>query len=207
MDPNALPFDAETILAGLRSWVEVESPTYDAGAVNRMMDAASRDLALLGARIERIAGRMGFGDCVRARFPQPALGGGVDGPGILLMSHLDTVHPVGTGGASGPLTFRRDGDKAWGPGLCDMKGGTYAAFEALRVLARAGSDAALVCFAYGGQAGEGLYVPDSWLRLDGPDMRSAFRARIAWNVLPHSFGVYPRWLCEVDQASFTAVLP
>mgnify|MGYP002621637751 CR=1 FL=1 len=139
MDPNALPFDAEAILAGLRSWVEVESPTFDAAAVNRMMDAASRDLALLGARIERISGRMGFGDCVRARFPQPALGGGVDGPGILLMSHLDTVHPVGTGGASGPLAFRRDGDKAWGPGICDMKGGAYIAMDAVRAILEAGA--------------------------------------------------------------------
>lgn len=142
MDPNALPFDADTILAGLRRWVEIESPTYDAAAVNRMMDAASRDLALLGARIERIPGRMGFGDCVRARFPQPALGGG-DGPGILLMSHLDTVHPVGTGGAAGPLAFRREGDKAWGPGICDMKGGAYIAMDAVRAILEAGARTSL----------------------------------------------------------------
>jgi glutamate carboxypeptidase len=139
MDPNALPFDADTILAGLRRWVEVESPTYDAAAVNRMMDVASRDLALLGARVERIPGQMGFGDCVRARFPQPALGGGVDGPGILLLSHLDTVHPIGTGGPSGPLAFRREGDKAWGPGICDMKGGAYIAMDAVRAILEAGA--------------------------------------------------------------------
>jgi glutamate carboxypeptidase len=139
MDPNALRFDADTILAGLRRWVEVESPTYDAAAVNRMMDVASRDLALLGARVERIPGQMGFGDCVRARFPQTALGGGVDGPGILLLSHLDTVHPIGTGGASGPLAFRREGDKAWGPGICDMKGGAYIAMDAVRAILEAGA--------------------------------------------------------------------
>jgi hypothetical protein len=34
-----------------------------------------------------------------------------DAPGMLLMSHLDTVHPVGTGGTDGPLKFRRDGDR------------------------------------------------------------------------------------------------
>ena len=92
MRPNELPFDAETMLAGLRTWVECESPTFDAAAVNRMMDIAARDLAMLGARIETIAGRMGFGDCVRARFPHP-LG---DAPGILVLGHMDTVHPVGT---------------------------------------------------------------------------------------------------------------
>ena len=52
MRPSDLPFDAEAMLAGLRGWVECESPTFDAAAVNRMMGIAARDLALLGARIE-----------------------------------------------------------------------------------------------------------------------------------------------------------
>ena len=69
MNPADLPFDADAMLDGLRAWVECESPTYDAAAVNRMMDIASRDLVIAGARIERIAGRMGFGDCVRATLP------------------------------------------------------------------------------------------------------------------------------------------
>lgn len=139
LDPMQLDLEAEALLAGLRTWVECESPTYDAAAVNRMMDLAARELAMLGARIERIPGRMGFGDCVRARFPHP-LG---DAPGILLMSHLDTVHPVGTGGASGPLKFRRDGDRAYGPGICDMKGGAFIAQEAVRAILQAGGQARL----------------------------------------------------------------
>jgi glutamate carboxypeptidase len=127
-----LPFDAETILAGLRPWVECESPTYDAAAVNRMMDLASREVAMLGARVERIPGRMGFGDCVRARFPHAA-GEGV--PGIVVMAHLDTVHPVGT---LQKLPWRRDGGRVYGPGVFDMKGGTYLAVSAMRELLRAG---------------------------------------------------------------------
>jgi glutamate carboxypeptidase len=131
MDPNVLPFDADTMLDGLRVWVECESPTWDAAAVNRMLDIASRDLVIAGARIERIAGRMGFGDCVRATFPHPK----ADQPGILVMGHFDTVHPVGT---LQKLPFRRDGDRAWGPAICDMKGGNYLALEAIRQLSRAG---------------------------------------------------------------------
>ena len=73
MDPSALPFDADAMLDGLRTWVECESPTWDTAAVNRMMDIASRELVIAGARIERVAGRMGFGDCVRATFPHPTL--------------------------------------------------------------------------------------------------------------------------------------
>jgi glutamate carboxypeptidase len=126
-----LPFDAEAMLDGLRVWVECESPTYDPASVNRMMDIASRDLVIAGARIERAAGRMGFGDCVRATFPHPT----PNTPGILVMGHLDTVHPIGT---SNKLPFRRDGSRAWGPGILDMKGGNYLALEAIRQLTRAG---------------------------------------------------------------------
>jgi glutamate carboxypeptidase len=126
-----LPFDAEAMLDGLRVWVECESPTYDPASVNRMMDIASRDLVIAGARIERAAGRMGFGDCVRATFPHPT----PNTPGILVMGHLDTVHPIGT---SNKLPFRHDGSRAWGPGILDMKGGNYLALEAIRQLTRAG---------------------------------------------------------------------
>ncbi|MGD0106991.1 MAG: M20/M25/M40 family metallo-hydrolase [Rhodopila sp.] len=131
MDPNALPFDADAMLAGLREWVECESPTFDAAAVNRMMDLASRALILAGARTERIAGRMGLGDCVRATFPHAT----PTEPGILLMGHLDTVHPIGT---LAKLPFRREGNRAWGPGIQDMKGGNYLSLEAIRQLQRAG---------------------------------------------------------------------
>jgi len=130
MDPNALPFDADTMLAGLRPWVECESPTFDAAAVNRMMGIVGRELAIMGARVDRIAGRMGYGDCVRATFPHPS-----SEPGILVMGHMDTVHPMGT---LAQLPWKREGERCYGPGIYDMKGGNYLSLEAIRQLARAG---------------------------------------------------------------------
>ncbi|MGH7122362.1 MAG: M20/M25/M40 family metallo-hydrolase [Acetobacteraceae bacterium] len=131
MDLHSLPFNPDNILDRLRQWVECESPTFDRAAVNRAMDIAGRDLALLGAAIERIPGRMGFGDCVRAHLPHPRAGE----PGILIMGHLDTVHPIGT---LASLPWRRDGDRCYGPGILDMKAGNFLACEAIRELARAG---------------------------------------------------------------------
>jgi glutamate carboxypeptidase len=130
MNPTRLPFDSEAMLAGLRGWVECESPTWDASAVNRMLDLAAREMAVMGASIEPVAGRQGFGGCVRAKFPHAKLGE----PGILIAGHLDTVHPVGT---IEKLKWRRDGNKCYGPGIFDMKGGNYLALEAIRQLARA----------------------------------------------------------------------
>ena len=130
MNPANLPFDSETMLQGLRAWVECESPTWDARAVDRMLDLAAREMAIMGATIERIAGRQGFAGCVRARFPHPKQGE----PGILIAGHLDTVHPVGT---LEKLAWRREGNKCYGPGIFDMKGGNYLTLEAIRQLARA----------------------------------------------------------------------
>ena len=131
MNPANLPFDSETMLQGLRGWVECESPTWDAPAVERMLDLAAREMAIMGAAIEHIAGRQGFGGCVRARFPHPRQGQS----GILIAGHLDTVHPVGT---IEKLEWRREGNKCFGPGIFDMKGGNYLTLEAIRQLSRAG---------------------------------------------------------------------
>ena len=135
-NPLDLPFDTDEMLDGLRPWIETESPTFDAAAVNRMMDVVQHEMAALGARVERIPGRMGLGDSLRASMPHPRAGEG----GILLLGHMDTVHPVGT---LKVLPFKREGDICYGPGLMDMKGGNYVYLDALRKLIAAGIDTSL----------------------------------------------------------------
>ena len=162
MDITKLPFDTDTMLAGLRPWVECESPTFDPARVNAMLDLAARDCAASGAAVERIAGRMDFGDCVRAtfRFGREA------GPGILIMGHLDTVHPVGTLAA---LPWRREGERCYGPGIFDMKGGNFIALEALRMLQRLGLSPAMpVTF---------LFTPDE--EVGSPSTRDLIEAEAA----------------------------
>ncbi|WP_307155692.1 M20/M25/M40 family metallo-hydrolase [Rhodopseudomonas julia] len=136
MNPLDLPFNAEEMLAGLKPWIETESPTFDAAAVNRMMDVVQHELAALGGKVERIPGRMGLGDSVRATMPHARAGEG----GILLLGHLDTVHPLGT---IDVLPFKREGEICYGPGLMDMKGGNYVYLDALRKLFAAGIETPL----------------------------------------------------------------
>jgi len=135
MDVTKLPFDTDKILNGLKPWVECESPTHDAAAVNRMMDLAAYDLAG-HATIERIPGRMGFGGCLRARFPHPDFGK----PGILIVGHMDTVHPIGT---LEVLPFKQDGEYCYGPGIQDMKGGNFVSVEAIEQLISTGQQTPL----------------------------------------------------------------
>ncbi|PVA09139.1 carboxypeptidase [Pelagivirga sediminicola] len=136
MTPLDLPFITDEMLNGLRPWIETESPTFDAAAVNRMMDLVQHEMAAMGARVERIPGTMGLGDSVRATMPHPRAGQG----GILLLGHMDTVHPVGT---LAKLPFRREGALCYGPGIMDMKGGNYVYLDALRKLQDAGIETPL----------------------------------------------------------------
>jgi len=125
---NAPAFDTAEILAGIRAWVEIESPTTDAAAVNRMVDHVAAGYEGTGARLERIAGTQGFGDHLLVSSPW-----GGEEPGVLILSHLDTVHPIGF---LERLPFKVEGDVAYGPGIYDMKGGAYIAFHAFREACR-----------------------------------------------------------------------
>ena len=163
MDVTKLPFDTDKMLNGLKRWIECESPTHDAEAVNRMMDLAAYDLAG-HATIERIPGRMGFGGCLRARFPHPDFGK----PGILIAGHMDTVHPVGT---LDVLPFKWDGDYCYGPGIQDMKGGNFASVEAIRQLISAGMQTPLPITV--------LFTPDE--EVGTPSTRELIEAEAARN--------------------------
>src|SRR5687768_2903753 len=102
---NQPRIDPEEILAGIRRWVEVETPTSDAGAVNRLADMVEDQWRGLGGRVERTQGRDGFGDILTVRPPWEG-----DEPGILVLCHIDTVHPHGTLQRN---SFRRDGDRVF----------------------------------------------------------------------------------------------
>ncbi|BAM86073.1 glutamate carboxypeptidase [Bradyrhizobium oligotrophicum S58] len=124
------PFDSRTILEGIRQWVEIETPTEAPDQVNRLASLVADGYRGLDAVIERIAGRDGCGDHLLVRSSW-----GQDEPGILVLSHLDTVHPLGF---IQRLPFSIDGDVAFGPGIYDMKGGAYLAYHAFRQLCAAG---------------------------------------------------------------------
>jgi glutamate carboxypeptidase len=118
------PFDSEDILAGIRRWVEIETPTERPDQINRLVSLVAEGYAGLPVTLERIPGRDGRGDhlVVKSNWGQ-------DRPGILVLSHLDTVHPMGF---LERLPFKVEGDSAFGPGIYDMKGGAYLAYAAFR---------------------------------------------------------------------------
>jgi glutamate carboxypeptidase len=125
------PFDPATILDGIRRWVEIETPTEAPAQVNKLATMVAEGYRDLPASIERVDGHSGCGDHIVARSSW-----GQDEPGILVLSHLDTVHPLGF---IERLPFKIEGDVAFGPGIYDMKGGAYLAYHAFRQLCASGT--------------------------------------------------------------------
>lgn len=161
---NLPVLDADEILEGVIRWVEIETPSYDGEAVNQLVDQVEERMAVLGTKIERTPGRDGFGDILKARTPW-----GGDGAGILVLSHLDTVHPKGS--LEDVLKVRRDGDKVYGPGIYDMKAGAYIAHYALRHLVREGKETPLpITF---------LYIPEE--EVGSPTSRTLIEAEAKKN--------------------------
>jgi glutamate carboxypeptidase len=118
--------NSEDLLSELAGWVRIETPTTDATAVNRLMDVAEAELSRAGAAVTRVPGREGFGDNLIAR------AGGGDKP-ILVLGHLDTVWSHGT---LDSMPYQVNGNKAHGPGIYDMKAGSFLALHALRCILR-----------------------------------------------------------------------
>ncbi len=135
MPASSDAFDTATILEGIRRWVEIETPTEAPEQVNKLMSIVAEQYRDLPVTLERIAGVEGCGDHVIARSEW-----GQDKPGILVLSHLDTVHPMGF---IERLPFKVEGDSAFGPGIYDMKAGAYIAHHAFRVLCATGDRAPL----------------------------------------------------------------
>ena len=126
---------SEDLLAELAAWVRIESPTTHAAAVNQVMDLAQAELARAGAAITRISGRDGYGDNLIARTNVPPGAPSDDARHILVSGHLDTVWDLGT---LETMPFRVDGEKAHGPGIHDMKAGSFLAFHVVCSILRQG---------------------------------------------------------------------
>ncbi len=123
--------DAEAILADIRRIVEIESPTSCPAGVNRVLDAVGDLFTGTGARLERRTLDAALGDILHVHCDA-----GRSEPGILILSHVDTVHPRGT--IERDLPFRRDGERIYGPGIYDMKGCLVSAVAAWRRLRKRG---------------------------------------------------------------------
>ncbi len=127
-----------TYLAQLETMVNIDCGSYTPDGVNRIAALVADELRVLGAAVERIphtpeADGSQLGDVVIGRIPG-------DGPRLMLIGHMDTVFDPGT---AAERPYRSDGQRAFGPGTSDMKGGLLAGLHAIGALREAGRNPAV----------------------------------------------------------------
>ncbi|MDQ4044017.1 MAG: M20/M25/M40 family metallo-hydrolase, partial [Chloroflexota bacterium] len=110
----------------VRRIVELESPTDAKEAVDRLVDLLEQEVTNRGATVERLR-QDEYGDLLVARFP----GSTSDARPIHVMTHIDTVWPIGT---IKRLPFAVSDDRATGPGIYDMKASAAMMLTALDIL-------------------------------------------------------------------------
>lgn len=116
---------SDEIVATIRELVEIESPSDNKPAVDRIAEAVAKQFAQLGAE-PRIHRAQNFGNHLQVDFP----GKSAARP-LLLLGHYDTVYPLGT---LATMPCQIVGDKLTGPGVLDMKSGIALMIHALAAL-------------------------------------------------------------------------
>uniref|UniRef100_A0A831X1S0 M20 family peptidase n=1 Tax=Thermorudis peleae TaxID=1382356 RepID=A0A831X1S0_9BACT len=116
----------EALLESLREIVTLESPSTDKAAVDRLARLLQERCRGLGAEVI-VYPQAEYGDLTVASWPAR----GRDAEPLLVMTHIDTVWPLGT---IERRPFVVEDDVARGPGVFDMKASVAMMLEAVRWL-------------------------------------------------------------------------
>jgi glutamate carboxypeptidase len=120
----------DDMLGVLQQMVEMESPSDNKAALDRLGAHLAREFERAGAKV-KIHPQGECGDHLTAEFP-----GRSRAKPVLLLGHFDTVWPLGT---LARMPFRVEGGRVRGPGVLDMKAGITMMMFALRALRVMGS--------------------------------------------------------------------
>jgi len=129
--------DLERYVEDVRRLVDVDSGSRDVEGLTKVAGLVEAMFAERGWRVDRK-------DLGSATGPGLEItNGDHERFSALLVGHMDTVFPRGT---AAERPFRRDGDRAYGPGVSDMKGALVALAHGLADFARRPGPALCVAF-------------------------------------------------------------
>jgi len=124
LDKNSNDTLAQSLAQELRTWIECESPSNDPAAVHRMAQIVVTKARAAGLHVT-------LSEIGETKLPMIVATNRAPGDtrtGLLLLAHIDSVHPIGTLKTN---PCRIEDDKLYGPGAFDMKGGAFLALTAL----------------------------------------------------------------------------
>jgi len=114
----------DAIVSTIRDLVEIESPSDNKAAVDRVAEAVAEKFSRLGGEV-RFHRAKDFGSHLQVNF------GGKSAKPVVLLGHYDTVYPLGT---LATMPCRVEHNKLTGPGVLDMKSGIALMIHALAAL-------------------------------------------------------------------------
>jgi glutamate carboxypeptidase len=130
LDPKGLlaycESELDSLAQSLRQAVEIESPSQNPAAIDRMANFFAQELNKRGAKVQ-ILSHATAGSAVVAEFWE----GAGDRKPILLLGHLDTVWEIGT---LVEMPYQVREGRAYGPGIYDMKSGIICGLWAVQAL-------------------------------------------------------------------------
>ena len=119
----------DQMLETIRELVEIESPSDNKPAIDRIATLLARRFEALGGRT-KFHRSIDFGDSLQVDFGAKVSGEGAREP-VLLLGHYDTVYPLGT---LANMPCRVEGGHLLGPGVLDMKSGIALMLYAIEAL-------------------------------------------------------------------------
>ncbi|GAK86374.1 acetylornithine deacetylase [Vibrio ponticus] len=164
-------FSLEQYLAELRPLIDVDCGTYTLEGIEFIASQFEAKFAeMSGWSVKRIdCGKAGVGLEIRNQ-PEAEM---ID---VMLIGHMDTVFPVGTAAAR-PMTT--DADKAYGPGVSDMKSGLLNVVFAMRNLDQAVLDKLSICICMNPDEETGSTDSVEWLQSVAKNARNVLVAEAA----------------------------
>ncbi|WP_394126520.1 M20 family metallopeptidase [Vibrio hepatarius] len=164
-------FSLNDYLAELRPLIDVDCGTYTIDGIKFIADQFEAKFAELeGWQVKRIdCGKAGVGLEIRNK-PEAEQ---ID---VMLIGHMDTVFPVGTAELR-PMTT--DAEKAYGPGVSDMKSGLLNVVYAMRNLDQAVLDKLSICICMNPDEETGSLDSVDWIQTTAKQAKNVLVAEAA----------------------------
>ncbi|MDT8378128.1 MAG: M20 family metallopeptidase [Desulfotignum sp.] len=133
--------DIERFLEDFESIVNTDSASGNTAGILTVARFFEKRFLRLGMDCEILMPGNGEVPCLKATI-------GIPPYDVMCLGHMDTVFPEGE---AAKRPFALHDNRAWGPGVCDMKGGLLVALHALETIKRSGDlDDKSICVLFNG---------------------------------------------------------
>lgn len=146
--------DLERYLSQMEKLVNIESCSDDPAGINRVAEFFVKGFRELGWIVEEHTPSPLTGNCIICTNRE------ADHYDVMLIGHMDTVFPKGTG-----VPFRVEGSKAYGAGVGDMKQGCLLMYHLMKDLPKEVSEKLNICVVFnpdeeiGSRYSKDVYLP------------------------------------------------